>query len=78
MEFQLAKQSSGSKTKKMTLEQIEAALKKQEFFYLSRENEHKNLIALQEYFEQKGHNVYIKEIKYGLGELDYVYEVHIL
>jgi len=78
MEFQLAKQSFNSKQKKLTLEQIESNLKKQQFFYLSKDNKHKDLIALQEHFEEKGYNLYMKEIKFGLGDLDYIYEIHIV
>ena len=78
MELKLAKTSATTKTKKITLEQIEANLKKEQFYYFDRENEHKDLLALKEYFEDKGHSVFLKEAKYGLGDLDYIYELHIL
>ncbi len=78
MELQLAKKSLSAKAKKVKLEDIEAMLNKERFFYFARENEHKNLIALQEHFEERGFNVYMKEAKFGLGDLDYIYEVHIL
>ena len=78
MELILAKTAMGSKTKKTTLEKIEANLENQQFYYFDRENEHKNLIALKEYFEEKGKSVFLREAKYGLGDLDYIYEVHIL
>jgi len=78
MELLLAKASVNAKAKKIKLEQIEDSLKKERFFYFARENEHKDLIALQEHFEAQSYNVYIKEVKYGLGDLDYIYEVHIL
>jgi len=57
---------------------VENKLNKEHFFYFDRENEHKDLNALVEHFEGKGFSVYMKEAKYGLGELDYIYEVHIL
>jgi len=78
MEFKLAKPSVNAKSKKITLEQLEDKLNKESFFYLDRDNEHKDLNALLEHFEQKGHSVYMKEAKYGLGELDYIYELHII
>jgi hypothetical protein len=78
MELKQAQTSLTAKPKKIKIEDIEKALKKERFFYLARENEHKDLIALQEHFEEQGFNVYIKEVKYGLGELDYIYEAHIL
>ncbi len=78
MEFILAKKSMNAKTKKITLEQIESNLDKKQFYYFDRENEHKNLIALKEYFEEQGKSLFLREAKYGLGDLDYIYEVHIL
>ena len=78
MELKLAKTSVNSKTKKITPEQIEENLDKEQFYYFDRENEHKDLLALKEYFEEKGHSVFLKEAKYGLGDLDYIYELHIL
>ena len=78
MELILAKKSMTSKAKKITLDKIEENLEQQQFYYFDRENEHKNLIALKEYFEEKGKSVFLREAKYGLGDLDYIYEVHIL
>ena len=78
MELKLAKTTPTSKPKKVTIEQIESRLDKESFFYFDRENEHKDLNALIEHFEGKGYSVYMKEAKYGLGELDYIYEIHIL
>jgi len=78
MEFKLAKTQATSKAKKITLEQIENNLNKENFYYFDRENEHKNLIALKEYFEENGKSVFLREAKYGLGDLDYIYELHIL
>jgi len=78
MELKLAKSTLTAKPKKITVEEIEKKLDKERFFYFDRENEHKDLNALLEHFEGKGYSVYMKEAKYGLGELDYIYEVHIL
>ncbi len=78
MELKLAKTTLTSKPKKITVEDIEKKLDKERFFYLDRENEHKDLNAFIEHFENKGYSVYMKEAKYGLGDLDYIYEVHIL
>jgi hypothetical protein len=35
-------------------------------------------VALVEHFEEKEFSVYLREVKYGLDEGDYMYEVHIL
>lgn len=47
-------------------------------FYFDKENSHKDLVALVEHFEEKDFSVYLREVKYGLDEADYMYEVHIL
>ncbi len=78
MELKLARATLSSKPKSVTIEDIEKKLNKQRFFYLDRENEHKNILAFTEYFEEKGFSVHLKEVKYGLADLDYIYEAHIL
>ncbi len=78
MELKLAKSSVNAKVKKISLSQIEEKLDKQKFYYFARENEHKDLNALLEYFEDKGYTVYMREVKYGLGDGDFIYEVHII
>jgi len=35
-------------------------------------------MELINYFEDKGFNVYMREVKYGLNEDEYIYEVHIV
>ncbi len=78
MELKLARATVESKPKTIRIEDIEKKLDKQRFFYFDRENEHKNILALEEHFENKGFRVILKEVKYGLADLDYIYEVHIL
>ncbi len=78
MELKLARTTLNAKPKTVTIEDIEKKLDKQRFFYFDRENEHKNIIAFTEYFEEKGFSVHLKEVKYGLADLDYIYEAHIL
>ena len=80
MDLKLARTLINEKPKTITLAKIEDAVKKegQKFFYFDKENSHKQLISLVEYFEKKGLSVYYRTIKYGLDEADYMYEVHIL
>ena len=68
------------KPKSITLEEIEKKVteKNGEIFYFDRENSHKTLIELTEYFEDRDKSVYFREVKFGYDEDDYVYEVHIL
>lgn len=80
MELKIARKEIGAKPKTITLEKIEEIIQKegQKIFYFDKENSHKDLVALVEYFEEKELSVYLREVKYGLGDDDYMYEIHIL
>ena len=80
MVLKAARTEIKAKPKTISLEKIEKEIKKegQKIFYFDRENSHKDLMEMVEYFENKGLSVYFKEIRYGLDENDYLYEVHIL
>ena len=80
MEIKLARNEINGKPKIITLEKVTEIVDKdgQKIIYFDKENSHKDLVALVEHFETKGFSVYLREIKYGLGEGDYMYEVHIL
>lgn len=80
MDLKLAKTLINEKPKNISLEKIEEAVVKegQKFFYFNKDNTHKELIALVEYFEKKGMSVYHRTVKYGLDDSDFMYEVHIL
>ncbi len=80
MELKLARETLASKPKKIDIKKIEEAVEKEgnKIFYFDRENSHKDLMEMVDYFEEKGYSVYFREVKYGLDENDYIYEVHIL
>jgi len=78
MKLKLARTTLKSKPKTIELEKIESQLDEQSIYYFDRENSHKDIIALMDYFDEKGFNVYMREIKYGLSEGEYIYEVHIV
>ncbi len=80
MELKAARSELNAKPKPISVEKIEKILEKegQKIFYFDRENSHKDLMEMVEHFEEKGFSVYFREIRYGLDENDYLYEVHIL
>ncbi len=80
MELKLARVELKDKPKTISLDKMEEDLKKdeQKIFYFDKENSHNDLVSLVEYFEEKDFSVYFREVKYGLDESDYMYEVHIL
>ncbi len=80
MELKLAKKELKGKSRTISLEKIEEILKKEKekIFYFDHDNSHKDLVALVDHFENEGYSVYLKEVRYGLDEEDFLYEVHIL
>jgi hypothetical protein len=78
MKLKLARTALQAKPKMIELTKIEEALENQSIFYFDRENPHKELKEMLEYFEGKGYSVYMREVKYGLNENEYIYEVHII
>ena len=80
MELKIARNEINAKPKTILLSKIEETIAKEghKIFYFDKENSHKDLVALVEYFEEKDFSVYLREVKYGLSEEDYMYEIHIL
>lgn len=80
MELKLARTELNNKPKKIELKKVEAMVEKEEsvIIYFDKENSHKDLLNLQDHFESKGKSFYMSEVKYGLSEDDYMYEVHVL
>lgn len=75
MELLLARADKNQKPKKVDIESIDI---NNNILYFDRENSHKDMVKMVEFFENKGLSVYLKEVKFGLDEEDYMYEVHIM
>jgi hypothetical protein len=80
MDLKFARTDINAKAKKADLAKIEASVEKDDsvIFYFDRENSHKDLLELQDYFEAKGKSFYMSEVKYGLADSEYMYQVHII
>lgn len=80
MELKLARTELTSKPKSIKLDKVEAQVEKEKqvIIYFDKDNSHKDLVSLVEHFEEKGYSVYFREVRYGLSENEYMYEVHIL
>lgn len=80
MELKLARSEQDNKPKKIDLKKITEMAEKTNslILYFDRENSHKDLLALQEHFENEGKSFYMREVKFGLSANEYMYEVHIL
>jgi len=78
MKLKLARTSQRAKPRIVEIKKIEEELDKKSIFYFDKENTHKEMIALIEYFEERNYSIYMREVKYGLDENEYIYEVHIV
>lgn len=79
MDFKLAKQTLQDKSEKITLKQIQDAIKEGEkIFYFSNENQHKDLVKFAESLKKGGYSAHLREAKFGLDEKEYIYELHII
>jgi len=80
MDLKFARTEINVKPKKAELAKIEAMSEKDDsvLIYFDRENSHKDLLELQDYFEAKGKSFYMSEVKFGLSDNDYMYQVHII
>jgi hypothetical protein len=81
MELLIAREELTQKPKKMQLDKVKEVLKKgsnAELLYFDRDNSHKDMMALVDALEDDDYNVYFREVKYGLADDEYMYEVHAL
>ena len=80
MDILLAREELTSKPKKVKLEKLLESLAKdeEEIFYFDRENSHKDMMSIVDKFEDAGYSVHFREVKYGLSDEEYLYELHSL
>ncbi|MGB5918435.1 MULTISPECIES: HP0268 family nuclease [unclassified Arcobacter] len=80
MELLFARNELNEKPKKVKIDKIVEELKElgQKIFYFDKDNSHKDMMSLVDSLEGEGFNVYFREVKYGLAEDEYMYEVHAL
>ena len=80
MKLKFAKKELKGKSKIVDINTIIEGLKdvNEKIFYFDRENEHKDLMKFVDTLEEMGYRVYLREIRFGLNDNDYLYEVHIL
>ena len=80
MELLFARNELNQKPKKVELDKIKGELKElgEKIYYFDRDNSHKDMMALVDALEDEGLNVYFREVRYGLADDEYMYEVHAL
>jgi hypothetical protein len=80
MELKLARTELNAKPKTVSIDKLFETIKQNgsAIFYFDKTNSHKDLLAAKKKFESDGLTVYLKEIRYGLDQEDYLYQVHAL
>ena len=80
MNILLARKELDQKPKKISFDKLVEILsqKGEEIFYFDRENSHKDMMAIVDKFEDTGYSVHFREVKYGLADEEYIYELHVL
>ncbi len=80
MDILLARAELKSKPKKVNVSKLKDELKdiNDKLFYFDKDNSHKDMMSLIDTFEDDGHTVHFREVKYGLEDDAYMYEVHVL
>ncbi|MBD3841702.1 MAG: hypothetical protein IE909_07435 [Campylobacterales bacterium] len=80
MEILLARKELDAKPKKIDVSKILDELGKtgEKIYYFDKDNSHKDMMSLVETIEEQGYNVHLREVKYGLADDEYMYEVHSL
>ena len=78
MDILIARDTIGDKPKKISLTKIKEELKgsSEKIYYFDKNNSHKNMMGLVDSLESAGFNIYFREVKYGLGDDEYMYELH--
>ncbi|MDR2905531.1 MAG: hypothetical protein LBU73_06230 [Helicobacteraceae bacterium] len=79
MELKLAHAEPGGKPKSISHEKLLEAItaEKSAIFYFDKSNAHKDLMEYVKFLENNGLRAYLKEVKYGLDQEDYLYQMHI-
>ena len=80
MDLKIARTDINEKPKKVDLSKIETEVSKNDsiIFYFDKDNSHKDLLSLQDHFEAMGKSFYMNEVKFGMSDNDYMYQVHIM
>ena len=80
MDILIARDELNQKPKKISLTKIKEELTNvtDKIYYFDKNNSHKNMMSLVDSLENAGLNVYFREVRYGLADEEYMYELHAL
>ena len=80
MDILLARKELNSKPVKVKVSKLKEELKtcNDKIFYIDKDNSHKEVMNLIDEFEKDNYTVHFREIKFGLEDDAYMYELHVL
>lgn len=82
MELKIAKADLQSKKSeaKISLDEVLRQYKEENrhIFYFDGQNTHKDMQKAQNTIQKAGYRVQLSEVRYGLDENNYIYEIHII
>jgi hypothetical protein len=81
MILKLAREDIGDEPRDIELNSMIDEFKRSggnKFFYLDKDNLHKDIMNAIDAIKKEGFAVFYREIRYGLDEHDYMYEMHAL
>lgn len=80
MDILIARNELDETPEKVTLTKIKDELKiiGEKIYYFDKENSHKNMMSLVDSLESEGYNIYFREVKFGLADNEYMYELHVV
>ncbi len=70
--------SSDNNIIEKTYKEFLKEIKENSFFYFHKETSYKDLKNLIDKLENDGYSVYFREVKFGLDDGAYMYELHII
>ena len=80
MDILLARTEIKEKPKKVKVSKLKKEVEEtgNKLFYFDRENSHKEMMNLIDSFEDDSYTAYFREVKFGLADEEYMYEVHVM
>jgi hypothetical protein len=68
----------GEEQQELNFQQFLEQVESNQFYYFDRKSSYKTLKDIIDRLEEEGHSVYFRQVKYGLDEDAFLYEMHII
>ncbi|MEO1941748.1 MAG: HP0268 family nuclease [Campylobacterales bacterium] len=68
----------GEEQQELNFQQFLEQVESNRFYYFDRKSSYKTLKDIIDQLEEEGHSVYFRQVKYGLDEDAFLYEMHVI